>query len=537
MDAAVEPPQANLIRYASIASVFLMSLQASGLGLVSSEAVQEIIDIFKGDTVEDLVDDGIITGYDEVLTTEQIKDKLGTSNSNTSVKVNLDAFKTRYTQSWGAGGTVVKLLDTVFQLKEVNGSINDALINIGNLINDVANKGYITFNQVWQGITSRISIGLEKILESFKASVTEISYIDLVPNGFTVEKTIEGTSAAYGMYYNNYHYINTWNINLPGYYIGLIRSGVYTADVYIYRTDGRPIGTVGYQYKNYGGFGNQNYINIETIFGRIDIPNRLITVSKAVTANKTVTADTPYVKLEESVNVNTVDGYNCTKFDNLDKLIEATNNNESIETNVPSNSFINNKIGTINNDNVSTIETSIDSDTSVVVPKIGDYEIWVKRIIDAINNNEGNGTITDVTNTYINNYAWPTTVLQPDIAIPGTYPLDQVDDSQPFVTPRPDVTAEDAENTVYLGSVPQAIKERFPFSIPWDLYNAFHGLASVQRQAPHIHWDFEAGRWGKLGEVDIDLSDFDSVARLCRNLELLGYIVGLILATRGLIGN
>lgn len=536
MEAAVEPPQANLIKSASIASVFLMTLQASGLGLVSSEAVQEIIDIFKGDTVEDLVDDGIITGYDEVLTTEQIKDKLGTSNSNTSVKVNLDAFKTRYTQSWGAGGTVVKLLDTVFQLKQVNGSINDALVNVGNLINDVANKGYITFNQIWGGITNRIGVTLGNILESFKNLGNTGEPANLMDAGWTFNSSCPGYSL--GIFTGQYGqetraFISI--INLPGYTLGLVGGNCY-----LVRIDKRSIGTVSYWQWWNRGINESGVTNIGDYI-TIDIDNRSIelkSIPDSTKGWKTITDTENYVVRfgnynDYSSKDNPVRrGYIASYYGELLDMIGGTE-----EVDIPTNTFVNNNSGVLDTENYKEASTAIDSDTSVVVPKIGDYEIWVKRIVDAINNNEGTGTITDVTNTYINNYAWPTTVLQPDVAIPGTYPLDQVDDSQPFVTPRPDVTAEDAENTVYLGSVPQAIKERFPFSIPWDLYNAFHGLASVQRKAPHIHWDFEAGRWGKLGEVDIDLSDFDSVARLCRNLELLGYIVGLILATRGLIGN
>lgn len=70
----------------------------------------------------------------------------------------------------------------------------------------------------------------------------------------------------------------------------------------------------------------------------------------------------------------------------------------------------------------------------------------------------------------------------------------------------------------------------FPFCIPFDIYNFFNCLAA-EPVAPSFEWRFFVP--GICDEtIDLDLSQFDTVAQIVRTMELLAFIVGLAFVTR-----
>lgn len=70
----------------------------------------------------------------------------------------------------------------------------------------------------------------------------------------------------------------------------------------------------------------------------------------------------------------------------------------------------------------------------------------------------------------------------------------------------------------------------FPFCIPFDIYNFFDCLAA-EPVAPSFEWRFYVP--GICDEtIELDLSDFDTVAQIVRTMELLAFIVGLAFVTR-----
>lgn len=73
----------------------------------------------------------------------------------------------------------------------------------------------------------------------------------------------------------------------------------------------------------------------------------------------------------------------------------------------------------------------------------------------------------------------------------------------------------------------------FPFCLPFDLID-FLNILSAPPEAPHfqIPIRYPTGSGWMEYLVDIDLSAFDSVAMILRNMELLAFIVGLIILTR-----
>lgn len=70
----------------------------------------------------------------------------------------------------------------------------------------------------------------------------------------------------------------------------------------------------------------------------------------------------------------------------------------------------------------------------------------------------------------------------------------------------------------------------FPFCIPFDIYSFFECLAA-EPVAPSIEWRFYVP--GICDEtIELDLSQFNTVAQIVRTMELLAFIVGLAFVTR-----
>lgn len=70
------------------------------------------------------------------------------------------------------------------------------------------------------------------------------------------------------------------------------------------------------------------------------------------------------------------------------------------------------------------------------------------------------------------------------------------------------------------------LKNRFPFSIPFDIYNLLKGL-SVERETPYIDYDLEFPRINYVYHLHVDLHQFDDLADLFRTLQIIAFIIGL----------
>lgn len=77
------------------------------------------------------------------------------------------------------------------------------------------------------------------------------------------------------------------------------------------------------------------------------------------------------------------------------------------------------------------------------------------------------------------------------------------------------------------------LEKIFPFCLPFDMID-FVKVLDAPAQAPHFKYAFPYPTTSgmKTYEIDIDLSPFDSVAELLRDMECLLFIMGLILVTR-----
>jgi len=87
-----------------------------------------------------------------------------------------------------------------------------------------------------------------------------------------------------------------------------------------------------------------------------------------------------------------------------------------------------------------------------------------------------------------------------------------------------------------VGDFLEAVKNRFPFSVPWDIA-AYLALLGAAPQTPHFTFVIPAiAGWWPEWEIDIDLSAFDSVAAVCRHMVLLLWAGCLIMKTDWLGG-
>lgn len=81
---------------------------------------------------------------------------------------------------------------------------------------------------------------------------------------------------------------------------------------------------------------------------------------------------------------------------------------------------------------------------------------------------------------------------------------------------------------------PNIITDKFPFSLPFDVYHVFN-LLSAEPRAPR--WEIPIEMNGVFDySIEVDLSEYDWIANIVRWLLYAVFIVGLILATNKLIG-
>lgn len=118
--------------------------------------------------------------------------------------------------------------------------------------------------------------------------------------------------------------------------------------------------------------------------------------------------------------------------------------------------------------------------------------------------------------------------------VPDTEPANRpVSPEQPDFPEEPELTAEQIDESL-LGATPD-LTEIFPFCIPWDIARILKQF-TANRRAPYIEWTLESDLFGFSYTFEIDMAIFDDVAVILRLLELIGFILGLAILTRYLIG-
>lgn len=93
-------------------------------------------------------------------------------------------------------------------------------------------------------------------------------------------------------------------------------------------------------------------------------------------------------------------------------------------------------------------------------------------------------------------------------------------------------------NTLPTLTLPEILfKEKFPFCLPWDVYNLFAGLQFENAEAPCFTIPFKFERLGIDEEIVIDFEDFEEPVKIIRFFIGATFVLALVLVSRKLIGS
>lgn len=85
-------------------------------------------------------------------------------------------------------------------------------------------------------------------------------------------------------------------------------------------------------------------------------------------------------------------------------------------------------------------------------------------------------------------------------------------------------------------SLPEILfKEKFPFCLPWDIYNLFSGL-QAEAEAPRFVMPFKFERLGIDEEIVIDFSDYEEQIKIIRFFTGAMFVLALVMISRKIIG-
>lgn len=135
---------------------------------------------------------------------------------------------------------------------------------------------------------------------------------------------------------------------------------------------------------------------------------------------------------------------------------------------------------------------------------------------------------TDLTGVKVGDLAIPYTDAVPNVKTVDTVKDVTLPNKKPVVKVKP--SNKTGEFTL------SSLEKVFPFCIPWDLKYLVATL-TAEAKAPNFKWRFyyKDNKGMQYKEIVIDLSKFDSVAKIVRTMELLVFCIFLTLKTRDLI--
>ena len=168
-------------------------------------------------------------------------------------------------------------------------------------------------------------------------------------------------------------------------------------------------------------------------------------------------------------------------------------------------------------------------------------EEYIKYLATVSSQNDSTPAVVNITaniinnNTYegdtiINNYGTPSDPNAPD----------DPDPDEPSYTP-PDYPSEPTSDPSDWGvelpdlDIPWFLRgkeDKFPWDIPYSMILLLSVL-NAEPEAPHIEGTLDLGvyEWN----YELDLSEFDDVATICRNMMFVAFLFGLMLLTKRLI--
>lgn len=170
---------------------------------------------------------------------------------------------------------------------------------------------------------------------------------------------------------------------------------------------------------------------------------------------------------------------------------------------------------------------AVSSGASGTVP----IKSYINALKDAINGNDASIQVNDLDNGIVQDVPitgydpFQSTTISEDDSSNVSSGLDIIDDDQ-FPT------AEETQQ--YLHHMQFNLINVFPFCIPFDIVNLLSKL-DVEPVTPHVNLSFPNPVLDNPIVFDLDFSQWDGVAQVVRNAELVAFVVGLAMVTRNLI--
>lgn len=534
----------------TLADIILAWYNASGVAIGNTQIANAIISAYNNITLDDLVDNNVIQTHIPLSNKEDIKEMLGYGNLTTpSLYVNAGELR-NYLPELPTTNVAYDALKAMFDWEE--GSIEDGntfariadalAITIGT----VANIGKIAYNISKDTVINLLEDNefiAGDLYEIYKKFTDTTYFQDLIKEN-NVNQKRGGLFTFHDNIYNEddiiinnvplsetnfgvviYRYTDNSNM-----YIWLIDSGWLA--FFSRSSNGISVNEHGVRCNGYSGLlkiysssftkTNDGKVNIikNNEYGTIPPEKNIWSATHSSWGTRIISGN-----VYEDTNITGSVSYICEYANN----IYENQGGDTISEGVTD--YINNQVGNVTSNNYSILSPNI---------KVGEYMYLADsaqyiETLNQISNNTNNGDYSQ-NSTVINNYN--NTYIQDSIqsARPTVAPVGSPIPAQPFISPRPTQAPEDYESVVYQGGIPDTIKSKFPFCIPWDLAAMLQNLWAPEARAPYIHWEATFGSYGKLGEVDIDFSVFNTVASIFRSTTLILWIVGLIVITRNMIG-
>ena len=142
---------------------------------------------------------------------------------------------------------------------------------------------------------------------------------------------------------------------------------------------------------------------------------------------------------------------------------------------------------------------------------------------------------TDITDETITDYT-------PDVARDIASADKVLDDTSTDDKDKPGDKDDDKDKTGTTPNIPAVslpeilFKEKFPFCLPWDLYNLFAVLAA-EPEAPKFVIPYKNNMLGIDEEYVLDFSKYEDAAKIIRFFTCAGFVLALILISRKLTGS
>lgn len=187
-------------------------------------------------------------------------------------------------------------------------------------------------------------------------------------------------------------------------------------------------------------------------------------------------------------------------------------------------------------DQILTKSFTCDPAISIGNEYIGTDQTWTDSIADA-----GSGSIAFPLDVDDLIDLSPSDVRDKTLTDTGDIATDKTDTKDETKDDTKDDTKEDPDTKPNKPSIPSLslpeilFKEKFPFCLPWDVYNVFANLVA-EPEAPVFSIPFKFERLGIDYEFTIDLSEFEDIAKISRFFSSIAFVIFLILASRKLIG-